>query len=64
MAAETDYTIISRPSQVFFECPHCKEDIYLDFTDVYFKSDYWGDGAWCDCPKCGEKVELGDYEYD
>lgn len=24
----------------------------------------FADGAWCDCPECGEEVELDDYEYD
>lgn len=36
----------------------------MNFDEVDFKSDYWGDGAWCDCPKCGEEVEFDDYEYD
>lgn len=60
----TDYTIISKPSQVFFECPHCKEEVHLNFEDVDFKTDYWGDGARCNCSECGKEVELGDYEYD
>ena len=31
---------------------------------LILKTDYWADGAWCDCPECGKEVELGDYEYD
>lgn len=35
-----------------------------EYDEVDFKTDYWGDGAWCDCPECGKEVELDDYEYD
>lgn len=58
------YTIISKPSYIRLDCPHCKEDIELPFDAVDFKTDYWGDGAWCDCPECGKEIELGDWEYD
>lgn len=59
-----NYTIISRPSYITFECPFCHEEIEVNFDEVDFNTDYWGDGAWCDCPECGEEVELDDYEYD
>ena len=59
-----NYTIISEPSYITFECPFCHEEVEVNFEEVDFNTDYWGDGAWCDCPKCGEKVELDDYEYD
>lgn len=59
-----DYTIVSKPSKILFECPHCREYVDVDFEDVDYKTDYWGDGAWCTCPECDKEVELGDYEYD
>ena len=59
-----NYTIISRPSYITFECPFCHEEVEVNFEEVDFNTDYWGDGAWCDCPECGEEVELDDYEYD
>lgn len=59
-----DYTIISKPDYIIFECPHCKEDVEVGFSEVDFNTDYWGDGAVCNCPKCGEEVELDGYEYD
>ena len=59
-----DYTIISKPSSITFECPFCHEEVEVNFDEVDFNSGYWGDGAWCDCPECGEEVELDDYEYD
>lgn len=58
------YTIISKPSYITFDCPHCGESVETDFANVDYKTDYWGDGAWVDCPECGKEVELGDYEYD
>ena len=36
----------------------------MNFNEINFKTDYWGDGALCDCPVCGKEVELDDYEYD
>ena len=59
-----DYTIVSKPSHVRFECPYCKLNVDVPFEDVDFKTDYWGDGAWADCPFCGEELELDNYEYD
>ena len=59
-----DYVIVSKPSYIQFECPHCHKDVEVAFKDVDYNTDYWEDGAWVDCPECGEEVELGDYEYD
>lgn len=59
----TYYTIMSKPDYIEFICPHCEEEVKTDFSNVNFNSDYWGDGAWVDCPNCEEQVELGDYEY-
>lgn len=64
MREGTDYTIVSKPDHIIFECPHCGEYVEVDFLLVYFNTSYWGDGAWCDCPNCGKEVELGDYDYD
>lgn len=59
-----DYTIISKPSYVRFECPHCGINADVPFDKVDFKTDYWDDGAWVDCPYCEKEVELDYYEYD
>lgn len=61
---EIDYTIVSNPSHIVFECPYCKERVKVPFAEVDYKTDYWGDGAWVDCPECCNEVELGSYEYD
>lgn len=59
-----DYTIISKPAYIQFECPHCHEDVEIPFGEVDYKTDYWGDGAWCNCSKCNKEIELNNYEYD
>ena len=59
-----DYTIISKPTYIQFKCPHCHEDVEILFDEADYKTEYWGDGALCDCPNCDEEVELDNYEYD
>ncbi len=59
-----DYTIVSRPSYICFKCPHCHEDVQVPFGEVDYNTDCWSDGAWVDCPYCGEEVELDSWEYD
>lgn len=59
-----DYTIVSKPAYVRFECPHCHEDVEVAFNEVDYNTDCWSDGAWVDCPCCGEEVELDSWEYD
>ena len=59
-----DYTIVSAPAFVNFICPCCFNDVEGPFSDVDFKTDYWSDGAYCNCPLCGKEVELGDFDYD
>ena len=59
-----DYTIVSKPAFVNFICPHCFNSVNVPFSDVDFKTDYWGDGAYFNCPLCDKEVELGDFDYD
>lgn len=57
-------TIIQRPSDVIFTCPHCKYRVNVLFEDLDFVTDYWWDGAWVDCPECNNEVWLDDFEFD
>ena len=59
-----DFTIISKPVAIKFECPFCEEDVELSWAKVNPPA-YWGE-EWNDvkCPNCGEMVSLGDYTYD
>ena len=36
-----NYTIISRPSYITFECPFCHEEVEVNFEEFDFKTDYW-----------------------
>lgn len=60
-----DYAIISKSSYITFNCPCCgEEDVEVKFSEVNYNTDYWGDGAFVDCPNCGKEVELYRYEYE
>lgn len=60
-----DYIIVSKPDYIIFDCPHCKEeDIQVNFYNVDFKTDYWGDGTFVNCPNCGKEIELDNYDYE
>lgn len=37
-----NYTIISRPSYITFECPFCHGEVEVNFDEVDFNTDYWG----------------------
>lgn len=60
-----EYVIHSVPDNITFDCPHCGEtEVEVKFSEVDFKTDYWGDGATVICPYCNKEVELDNYEYD
>ena len=60
----TDFTIISTPVKIVFDCPHCDLPVEISWNNLYVP-EYWGDD-WgeVECPECGKTVELGDYDYD
>jgi endogenous inhibitor of DNA gyrase (YacG/DUF329 family) len=61
----TDFTIVSAPVKIVFDCPHCNSTgVEISWKNLYVP-EYWGDD-WGEvmCPECGEMVELGDYDYD
>lgn len=59
-----DFTIESKPAAIYFKCPHCEEDVRIDWSEIT-PPEYWGD-TWDDveCPHCGKFVILGDWDYD
>jgi transcription elongation factor Elf1 len=61
---KTDFTIVSKPAWITFECPHCGCNVEISWHNVN-EPEYWGDD-WgeVECNVCGELVELGDYDYD
>lgn len=64
MSPKTDFIIISAPSYITFECPHCGSKVQIPWGDL-LPPECWSD-AWDDvtCPECFEEVELGEYDYD
>lgn len=58
-----DFTIVSRPSAIVLECPHCGDDIEVEWGDVPHDDgwEYFGD---IKCPDCGETIQLGNWIYD
>ena len=60
----TDFVIKTRPYAIEFECPHCEQEVIVDWRDLDVP-EYWGDN-WgeTECPRCGKTVSLGDYDMD
>ena len=59
-----DFTIVSKPSYISFECPYCKENIEIDWENIDDPeswSDPWG---YVECPECKKMIELGNWDYD
>ena len=59
-----DFTIVSRPVSIRFQCPFCESEEEIPWEEVKHP-DYWGD-EWDDieCPSCGKMVSLGEWIYD
>lgn len=61
---DTDFTINQRPVSISFTCPHCEDDVEIpwDQLDVpMLWQDSWGT---VNCPECGRRVALRDWELD
>ena len=61
-----DVTVNQKPVSVSFDCPHCEEEIEIEYQD--FSNEL---GEPCDweyskvkCPKCGKTTEIGSVEWD
>ena len=63
-----DIIVVRKPSNIISECPHCGEEInidYDDFLDMVKHEDYedWVDEV-IKCPECGKKVEIANVDWD
>lgn len=59
-----DFHISVAPVSISLECPYCDSYIVLDWNNICvpkYGSEDWGT---VECLCCGEKIKLGDYEYD
>lgn len=62
---KVDITVIQSPVAVEFECPHCEEDINIDFVE--FEGMAGEPCDWCytkiECPKCEKKIQIDNVEW-
>jgi predicted RNA-binding Zn-ribbon protein involved in translation (DUF1610 family) len=61
---KADFTIVTKPNYIKFDCPKCGEEVKIWWKDVC-EPDYWGD-SWGSypCSECGEEIELDYYELE
>ena len=63
-----DITVISRPSYITSECPHCGEEINIEYNDFLSMMTHYYYEDWTDdvieCPECGKEVIIGSVEWD
>lgn len=64
---ETSISIIQVPTDVRFECPHCLDDIEMDYDEferiVGCSVQDWNYSFFC-CPECGEDIMIDSVEWD
>lgn len=61
---KADFTIVSRPDHIRFECPYCQEDVEVDWNDVDVPEAWSDDFGSVECPNCNLDVKLEDWDYD
>lgn len=65
---KADIQVISEPTFVKFDCPHCEAEVEMDFGDFrsFMITDYPGDwkGEKLECPHCEKEIEVDDVEWD
>jgi hypothetical protein len=63
---EVDITVKQIPVSVGFDCPHCEEEIKIDYQE--FCGDVGDPGNWpcseIDCPGCGKKIKIDNIDWD
>lgn len=65
---KADITIEMVPRYVKYKCPHCGNEVDVDYSD--FEDDrvnnYWADwkGDTVICDECGDEFEIGNVEVD
>ena len=65
---KVDIVIEMVPRYVKYKCPHCENEISVDYDDFEDDraSDYWADwkGDTVICDECGDEFEIGNVEVD
>ena len=64
---KVDITIITKPVEVAYKCPHCKTIIEMDYDDfesmMINEAPHWEHEEFC-CDNCGEDIEVEDVEWN
>lgn len=65
---KAEFTVVCSPKYVVCKCPHCKEDVaieYSDFLDMMPEEYYeeWVEEK-VECPECGKEIEVGCVNWD
>ena len=63
-----DITVISAPSYIASECPHCGEEILINYSEFLDMMTHYYYEDWVDetieCPECGKEVVIRSVEWD
>ena len=65
MGKKANITVIKVPKEITFECPHCGEDVtieYGEFCDMVGEPCDWNYEKF-DCPECNEEVDIDYVEW-
>jgi len=64
--SKVDVTIVQTPIKVSFECPHCEEDINVDYIEIIAllgePIDWMHE--WIECPECNLMCKIDDVDWD
>ena len=65
---KADVTIVQTPEYVSYKCPHCGEEVEVDYDDFNDEriDNYWSDweGDTVICDECGAEFEIGNVEVE
>jgi len=63
---KVDITIVSAPTWIKFECPHCEAEVEIDYDEFSgsMVSNYPGDWESIECSYCEKEIEIDDIEWD
>ena len=64
VTAMADFTILSKPVAISFECPFCESEVEIPWNKIEVPDSWCDDWGDIECPSCGKMVSLGEWTYD
>ena len=64
VTAMADFTILSKPVAIRFECPFCESEVEIQWNKIKVPDSWCDDWDDIECPSCGKMVSLGEWTYD